>query len=113
MVKYIPKLGDLVYVDFGKTVGHEQNGSRPAIVLSSKTFNQFTNMALICPITTNTKVFPTHYELKDAKKIKGSVLGEHIRSVDFVSRNMKFIEHASKNDLENVLLLVKCFFEND
>ena len=35
MVKYIPKQGDIVYVDLDPTKGHEQRGTRPAIVISN------------------------------------------------------------------------------
>ncbi len=45
-----------------------KKGERPALVISSRLFNQFTNMAIVCPITTNTKGFPTHYELTGLKK---------------------------------------------
>ena len=32
--KYIPKQGDIVFVDFNPTKGHEQKGYRPAIIVS-------------------------------------------------------------------------------
>lgn len=111
MVNYIPKEQDIVILDFAPIKGHEQSGTRPAIVLSSKIFNQFTNMAILCPISTNTKDFPTHYELKSTKKIKGSVLCEHIRSIDYAKRNIKLIDRCSKEEFENVIELVKSFFE--
>lgn len=113
MVNYIPREKDVVYVDFAPIKGHEQGGVRPALVISSKVFNQFTNMVLVCPISTNTKDFPTHYELKSTKKIKGSVLCEHIRSIDYVKRNVKFIDKCSDTEYEFVLDLIKSFFEND
>ena len=63
MVKtYIPKKGDVVYLDFNPTKCHEQKGSRPAVVLSNDIFNQYTNMVILCPITSNMKDFPTHYK---------------------------------------------------
>ena len=37
--KYIPKQGDLVFLDFNPTKGHEQKGFRPAIVISNNVFN--------------------------------------------------------------------------
>lgn len=112
MVKYIPKERDIVYVDFNPIKGHEQSGVRPALVISSKVFNQFTNMVILCPISTNTKDFPTHYLLKGSKKVKGSVLCEHIRSIDYQKRNIKLIDTCSFKDLENVTDLIKSFFEN-
>lgn len=102
-----------MFLDFAPIKGHEQSGVRPALVLSSKVFNQFTNMVILCPITTNTKEFPTHYELKSTKKIKGSVLCEHIRSVDYIKRNIKLIDRCSKEDFENVIELIKSFFEKE
>ena len=73
MVKYIPKQGDIVYMDFNPTKAHEQKGKRPAIIISNDVFNINTKMAILCPITSNTKEFPTHYELEDSKKVKGKL----------------------------------------
>lgn len=112
MVKYIPQERDIVYINFNPIKGHEQKGERPALVISSRLFNQFTNMAIVCPITTNTKGFPTHYELAGLKKIKGSVLCEHIRSIDYAERNIEFIERCSDEEFNNILELIKSFFEN-
>lgn len=103
--KYIPKQGDIVYLDFNPTKGHEQRGFRPAIVVSKDVFNENTNMVMVCPISTNTKEFPTHYCLEYSKKIKGSVFCEHIRSIDFEIRNLQFVEKASENDLISVMML--------
>ena len=109
--KYIPKQGDIVYLDFNPTKGHEQKGFRPAIVISNNTFNKHTGMSILCPITSNTKYFPTHYELEDTKKVKGSVLCEHIRSIDYEKRNLKYVEKASDNDLLSVIMLMNACIE--
>ena len=109
--KYIPNQGDIVYLDFNPIKGHEQKGKRPAIVISSNVFNNNTKMAIVCPITSNEKYFPTHYLLEDTKKIFGSVLCEHIRSIDFGIRNIKFIEKASDNDLISVITLTNACIE--
>ncbi len=106
MVKYIPKQGDIVYLDLNPTKGHEQKGFRPAIVISNNVFNINTKMVIVCPITSNTKEFPTHYILEDSQNIHGSVLCEHIRSIDYEIRDLKFIESASENDLLSVITLM-------
>lgn len=112
MVKnYIPKQGDIVYFDFNPTKGHEQKGNRPAIIVSINIFNEKTKMVMACPITSNTKDFPTHYLLEDTKKIKGSVLCEHIRSIDYDARKVSFVEKASENDLISVLMLINACLE--
>ena len=59
--KYIPKQGDIVFLDFNPTKGHEQKGTRPGMVISNDVFNINTKMVIICPISSNKKEFPTHY----------------------------------------------------
>ena len=110
--KYIPEQGDIVYLDLNPTKGHEQKGSRPARVISNNIFNKNTKMAIVCPITSNMKEFPTHYILEDTKKIYGSVLCEHIRSIDYEIRNLELIEKASENDLLSVIMLTNACIEN-
>lgn len=109
--KYIPNQGDIVFLDFNPTKGHEQAGSRPAVVVSTNVFNQNTKMVILCPITSNNKEFPTHYQLEDTKKVSGSVLCEHIRSIDYEVRNLKFIEKLSSNDLISIITLINACIE--
>ena len=110
-MKYIPKQGDIVYLSFDPTKGHEQRGVRPAIVVSNNVFNIYTKMVMLCPITSNTKEFPTHYCLEDTQKVKGSVLCEHMRSIDYEKRNVKFVEKTSDNDLLSVIMLTNACIE--
>ena len=70
-----------------------------------KKFNKNTKMAILLPITSNEKYFPTHYLLEETKKIKGSVLCEHIRSVDYEERKLKFVEKINKKDFEYIIAL--------
>ena len=111
MVKsYIPSQGDIVFIDFNPTKGHEQKGYRPAVVISNDVFNKNTKMVIVCPITSNDKVFPTHYNLKNSKEVKGSVLCEHIRSIDYEIRKLKYVEKTSNEDFQNIKdLLEACF----
>lgn len=109
--KYIPKQGDIIFLDFNPIRGHEQAGRRHAIVISNYVFNKNTKMTIVCPITSNEKYFPTHYLLEDTKKIHGSVLCEHIRSIDYEIRNVTFVEKASDNDLISVISLMNACIE--
>ncbi len=47
--------GDIIYLDFDPQAGHEQNGSRSAIVISNNTYNKFSKMLMVCPITNTNK----------------------------------------------------------
>lgn len=109
--KYIPKQGDVIFLNFNPTKDHEQAGFRPAIVISNNVFNQNTKMVMVCPITSNDKYFPTHYSLEDTKNIHGAVLCEHIRSIDYESRNVKFVEKLSDNDFLSIVTLLNACIE--
>lgn len=109
--KYIPKQGDIVFLDFNPTKEHEQAGIRPAVVVSTNIFNQNTKMAIVCPITSNNKEFPTHYKLENSQNVHGSVLCEHIRSIDYETRNLKFVEKTSDNDFISIITLLNACIE--
>ncbi len=49
---YVPKKGDVVWIDFNPQSGREQAGRRPALVISSTMYNRRVRLALVCPITT-------------------------------------------------------------
>lgn len=103
---YKPKQGDICYIDFEPTKGHEQSGFRPAVVISNNLFNKYTNMVIVCPITSKSKKFPTHYELCSTNKINGYVLCQHIRTLDYKERNIKFIEKIDELELDEILDIV-------
>lgn len=108
---YIPRLGDICYVNFASTNGHEQSGERPFIIISRFSFNKFTSMAIVCPITSNMKIFPTHYKLLNTKKIKGMVLCEHVRNIDYEARDISYVETLSDDELKEVLDIVNGIIE--
>lgn len=90
---YIPERGDIVWMVLEPRVGHEQSGRRPVIVLSHKELAEHTNLAVICPITSKVKGLPYEIVL-ERTKTNGAILPFHVRSVDFRSRKIKFIEKA-------------------
>ena len=107
----MPEQGDIVFLYFNPTKGHEQIGFRPAVVISTNIFYQNTKMVIVCPITSNEKEFPTHYKLEDTKNVYGSVLCEHIRSLDYEIRNFKFVEKLSENDFISIITLLNACSE--
>lgn len=103
MVKaYTPEPGDIVFVDFSPTRGHEQSNQRPALVLSNKKYNAKTSLAVLCPITSAVKGYPFEVELK-SKKISGVILVDQVRSVDWQARGARFSMKVS----ESILLEVR------
>jgi mRNA interferase MazF len=104
MVKknYIPERGDIVWLDFNPQLGHEQRGRRPALTLSYKTYNEKIGLAVFCPITSKTKGYPFEVEI-DLKEIKGSILSDQVKSLDWKERNIEFIEKIEDKKMDEVI----------
>lgn len=108
MVKenYIPNYGDIVWVNFDPTIGREQKGRRPAIIISSFDFNKKTNLAFVCPITNTNKNYPFRIQL-ESQKVKGFVMTEQLRSISWQERKVEFIEKGDKNTLLTISNLIE------
>ena len=98
MVRYIPKRGDIVWLEFNPRIGHEQSGVRPALII----YNKKTGLCLAMPITSKIKGYPFEVILK-TKNIQGVILSDQIKSLDFKSRKIKFCDKIDKETFENAL----------
>jgi mRNA interferase MazF len=74
--------GDIIYVNFDPSVGHEMNFNRPAIVISPSSFNKLSNIILVCPLTTKPKGSPWEIEMPNEMKTKGVIRVDHLKSID-------------------------------
>ena len=99
-MSYIPDRGDIIWLEFDPQKGHEQKGRRPGIVLSKKEYNQKSNLALICPITSRIKDYP--FEVRINSIIQGVILSDQIRSTNWKSRNAAFIEKIPEEILKEI-----------
>jgi len=102
VVEYIPKKGDLVILTFDPSAGHEQQGRRPALIISNETFNKGVGLAIACPITNTDRAFPFHIAL-NSEKLTGFIMTEQVKSIDFRARKVKLVEKVDEDILENVL----------
>lgn len=109
---YIPEQGDIILLEFDPQAGHEQKGRRPAFVVSNNTFNQFTNLAIVCPITNSNRGFPLHVPLDERTKTTGVIMCEQAKSLDISARNASFLEKAPKDILEEMADILISFFGN-
>jgi mRNA interferase MazF len=105
MVKYIPEQGDIVALSFDPQSGHEQKGRRPAMIISNKIFNQHLGLCFACPITNTKRDFPFHVET-ESENITGFIMGEQMKSIDYNSRNIKFIEKANQHTVSQILGII-------
>src|SRR5215469_14571228 len=91
---YIPGAGDLIWTDFDPTRGREQAGRRPALVVSSAVFTENTGLAIVCPITSRVRPFPTSVVLPASLPITGEILISHLRSIDVEARLVRYTGSA-------------------
>jgi len=92
MVKefYIPDRGDVVWVNFGLSIGHEQKGKRPAIIISRKLYNKRSGLVVACPVTSREKGYPFEISF-DSGKIKGVIQTDQIKTFDWEQRGIRFV----------------------
>lgn len=106
MANYIPKQGDFVVATFDPQTGHEQQGRRPALVISKQAFNQATGMAMICPITNTNRHVPFHVAVPDDTDLTGFIMVEQIKSLDFHARKARRIGSVGSEILAEVLAIL-------
>lgn len=110
-MSYLPEQGDIIMLEFNPQAGHEQRGKRPALVVSNSTFNKFTKMSLVCPITNTDRNFPLHVSLDSRTVTTGVVMCEQVKSLDVFARNAAFREKVPSNIIEEVVDIVYGFIE--
>ncbi len=105
--RYIPDAGDLVWLTLDPTSGHEQRGRRPALVLTPRTYNDRTHLALCCSVTSSAKGYPFEVALDAATGVTGVVLADHVKSLDWLTRRAERISHVDDRTLHSVRTLLK------
>ncbi|MCL2528758.1 MAG: type II toxin-antitoxin system PemK/MazF family toxin [Coriobacteriia bacterium] len=78
--------GDIVFIDFSPSKGHEPMYHHPALVVSSTRVNYLTNLTLLAPITSTDNRFPLHVPIKLGNAVEGFVQCEALRALDLQSR---------------------------
>jgi mRNA interferase MazF len=106
MRAYVPRKGDFVVVNFDPQSGHEQQGRRPALVISNDLFNKHTGMCIACPITNSRRDFPFHVSIPDGGKVTGVVMVEQVKAIDFEARQATRISPAPQAMLDEVLAIL-------
>jgi len=107
------KQGNIIWLDFDPQIGHEQKGRRPALVISNETFNNFSKLAIVCPITNVDKNHPFHIKLDGKTKTTGVILCDQARTLDINARNYEFIENIPEEILTEIIDIIYGFIEKE
>lgn len=100
------KQGDIIYISFDPSLGHEQQKTRPALVVSNNSFNKISNLKWLCPIS-HSHYYPLHINLPSELKTDGKVLCDQIRSMDLEERPYTYIESVPDSFLLKILSILK------
>lgn len=100
---YLPQAGDLIWTDFDPSRGRKQAGRRPALVISSVDFAMNTGLAVVCPITSRVRPFPTSVVLPSGLPIGGEILTSHVRSIDTLARPVHYAGAAVPADIAQLV----------
>lgn len=98
--------GDVVNVPLGPALGHEQRGTRPALVLTTREFNRLGDV-LVAPITQGgdfARFAGFAVSLTDSGcKTQGVALINKIRMLDLSARRARKIERVSEAVMDDAL----------
>ncbi|MDR0329525.1 MAG: type II toxin-antitoxin system PemK/MazF family toxin [Rickettsia sp.] len=102
MVTFIPERGDVVWLNSEPQKSKEIQKTRPAVVLTPYKYNLKSGLALFVPITSQIKGYPFEVII-NFEQIKGAVLCDQVRSMDWKARTATKILTLDKI-LINVIL---------
>jgi mRNA interferase MazF len=116
---YIPRRGDIVWINFDPQAGHEQANVRPALVLSDEQYNRRLRLAIMCPITTRRASYrrdldvsiPPEVTIRNKNsigfiKLIGVVQADHIKSLDWFERAARYASDMPNDTVNQVLQIV-------
>ena len=99
----VPDRGDLVWIQFDPTVGHEQGGHRPAFVISPRNYNLLSGLVLLCPVTSKAKGYPFEVALPPGLPVAGVVMADQIRSMDWRARGVRIAATLPRTVAANII----------
>ncbi|MCU9972193.1 type II toxin-antitoxin system PemK/MazF family toxin [Mobiluncus mulieris] len=108
--------GDVVWLDFDPSSGHEQCKRRPAVVVSNDSYNRYNNLVMVVPITSR-REYPLHVnvgriETEDGNLIQGWAEIEQLKSLDLEYRHATKAGQLGDEALERITnLVLGCLME--
>ena len=106
----LPERGALVWIDFTPQSGREQSGHRPALVMSPRIYHERSKLAVVCPITSNTRPWPWKVVLPNGLSVSGAVLVDQVRSIDRSARGLRLAGAAPQTVVAEVQAKLAALF---
>lgn len=107
--------GDIYLVSLDPTSGHEQQGTRPVLIVSPLAFNRLTKTPIVLPITSKGSFARTAgfaVSLMDAGiSTQGVIRCDQPRAIDLSSRHARKLESVSSVIMAEVLAKLVPLFE--
>jgi len=109
------KRGEIWLVSLDPTLGHQQRGRRPVLIVSPEAFNRITKLPVVLPITSGGNFARTAgfaVPLTGAEtKTTGVVRCDQPRTLDVAARGGRRLESISEAVMDEVLARISPIFE--
>ncbi|MXW48609.1 MAG: type II toxin-antitoxin system PemK/MazF family toxin [Gammaproteobacteria bacterium] len=107
--------GDIWVVNLESSVGHEQKGFRPVLIVSPAAFNKLTNVPVVLPITkggsfARRRGFAVSLE-NAGTQTTGIIRCDQSRALDIVARKGQHVKSVPRIILDDVLARLATILE--
>jgi mRNA interferase ChpB len=105
--------GEIYLVSLNPTFGHEQQGTRPVLILTKEAFNRLTRVPIVAPIT-NGGDFARRAGFTvplAGTRTTGVVRCDQMRALDMTLRKGRLLEAVPEELMGEVLARVAALFE--
>lgn len=109
---YVPDRGDLVHLNLAPSAGRELTGPHYALVLSPKSYNRATGLAICVAITSRARGGPFEVPLLRGRlpakagvgEVDSVILCDALRQLDYRERSMKLVAQCPRDVLDEVTM---------
>jgi len=102
---HIPDRNEIIWLDFEPPRGREIGKNRPALVLSSRAYNEKTGLLICCPVSSSIRGAITEVAVDNLDQ-PSVVASNLIQTLSWKERKAKLIAPAEKGVLDQVLLRI-------
>jgi len=102
------KRGEVWSIILNPTKGSEQQGVRPAVIISPDSMNESLDTKVVIPLTSKIKNWPSRVSV-EFENVNGQAMCEQIRAVTS-KRISKYLGHLSDGELLQIMSTVSALY---